>query len=92
MEIIWRPIAIEDLDHIRRFIAGDDPDAADFIHNTILNVVARLQHFPELGRPGRVEETREVVAHPYIIAYSVLNEQLTILAILHGAQRWPERF
>ena len=92
MEIIWGPIALEDLDHIRRFIAGDDPDAADFIHDTIVNAVARLHRFPELGRPGRVEDTRELVADPYIIAYSVLNQQLTILAILHGAQRWPERF
>jgi toxin ParE1/3/4 len=94
MEIVWRPIALEDLDEAHRYIAQDNPAAADRIRNAILAAVERLSGHPNLGRPGRVDETRElVVAHtPYIVAYAALDGQLMILSVLHGAREWPERF
>ncbi len=44
-----------------------------------------------MGRGGRVPGTRELVISrtPYIV---VDADKVTILAILHGAQRWPEAF
>ncbi len=29
---------------------------------------------------------------PYIVAYTVIGEQLTIIAVIHGAREWPEGF
>jgi toxin ParE1/3/4 len=54
----------------------------------------RLADYPNLGRPGRVDETRELVVAdtPYIVAYVVLDNQLMILSVLHGAREWPKRF
>jgi plasmid stabilization system protein ParE len=56
--------------------------------------VATLADTPELGRPGRVEQTRELpVPHTsYLLAYTVVDSQLTILAVQHSAREWPRGF
>jgi toxin ParE1/3/4 len=94
MEIVWRPIALEDLDEAHRHIAQDNLVAADRIRTAIRAAVERLADYPNLGRPGRVDETRELVVAdtPYIVAYVVLDNQLMILSVLHGAREWPRRF
>ena len=50
--------------------------------------------FPYLGRAGRVTGTRELVMSrtPYIVAYRIHADVLEVLAVVHGARRWPERF
>jgi plasmid stabilization system protein ParE len=47
-----------------------------------------------LGRPGRVEGTRELVVPrtPYIIPYTVIGDRVMILSIIHSARQWPDRF
>jgi addiction module RelE/StbE family toxin len=54
--------------------------------------VEGLVQFPEMGRPGRIEGTRELVISrtPYIAAYRILGETVRILRVLHGAQLWPD--
>jgi toxin ParE1/3/4 len=46
------------------------------------------------GQHGRVEGTREVILSgtPYIAAYKVEDARIVILAIIHGARRWPKKF
>ena len=46
-----------------------------------------------IGRPGRVEGTRELVVAgtPYIVPYRVKAEIVQIITVLHSAQRWPDR-
>jgi toxin ParE1/3/4 len=92
MEIIWRPSAIEDAEGASAFIGRNNPEAARRVYLAIEEATAGLSDFPERGRPGRVEGTREiVVTHtPYLIAYIVDDDLVTILAILHHARRWPE--
>jgi toxin ParE1/3/4 len=53
--------------------------------------VESLVQFPESGRPGRIEGTRELVIQrtPYIIAYRMARDAVRILRVLHGAQNWP---
>ena len=85
MEIIWRRTALNDLEGIRRAgqEAADEHDA-----------VEQLVDHPHLGRPGRVEGTREFViaGTPFIVVYRVVNNRLRILSVIHGARRWPDRF
>jgi toxin ParE1/3/4 len=54
--------------------------------------VRQLLQFPETGRPGRIEGTRELVISqtPYIVAYRITGETVRILRVLHGAQLWPD--
>lgn len=94
MAIIWRPIALEDLEEARRFIAQDNPAATARVKSAILAAVERLAVHPHLDRAGRVEETRELVVTgtPYIVAYAVRGDRLMILSVLHGVREWLERF
>jgi plasmid stabilization system protein ParE len=44
---------------------------------------------PASGRPGRLRGTRELVVTgtPYIAAYRVVDDMVTILRVLHGARQ-----
>jgi len=50
--------------------------------------------FPMSGRAGRVPGTRELVIAntPFLVAYAIDQAHIVILAVYHGAQRWPEAF
>lgn len=72
MDIVWRRMALDDLEAARRYIAEHNPGAAARVHGAILASVGRLATHPNLGRPGRVVDTRElaVPGTPYIVAIS----------------------
>jgi addiction module RelE/StbE family toxin len=90
MKVIWSPTAIDDLTHLRSYIAQDNPAAAE-VANTILAAIENLRRFPSIGRPGRIPETRELVVPgtPLILPYTVTARGIEIIAVLHGAQKWP---
>ena len=94
MAITWRRRALEDLESARQYIAAANPGASRRVMALILAAVSRLAQTPEIGRPGRVNGTRELVIPrtPYIVAYCVLGGELVILDVLHGAQAWPDIF
>jgi len=62
------------------------------VDERISAAVASLEKAPGIGRPGRVEGTRELVIDrtPYIAAYSIAGDIVRVLRMLHGAQLWPE--
>ncbi|MGA8402255.1 MAG: type II toxin-antitoxin system RelE/ParE family toxin [Stellaceae bacterium] len=82
------------LEDINERIAADNPAAAARMIARIRDAVNRLARFPASGSPGRVAGTRELViaGTPYIVPYRVTGDAVQIITILHGAQRWPERF
>lgn len=94
MQIIWEESALADLQHIRTYIAKDNPVAARRIAANIKQAVERLANHPDSGRPGRVADTRELIVSdtPYIAAYQVSADAILILRVLHGARKWPEHF
>jgi len=95
MEVIWTTTALQGLERARRYIAEDNPEAAKRVYEAILAGAGRLgDMWPEMGRPGRVDGTREWVVSktPYLIAYAIAASQVKIIAVQHGAQKWPERF
>jgi toxin ParE1/3/4 len=94
MQTIWQPAALDDLESLRTYIAQFNPQAAQRTRKAITAAVATVAGAPELGRPGRVEGTRELpVPHTnYLLAYTVVGNILTILAVQHSAQEWPEAF
>jgi toxin ParE1/3/4 len=91
--VVWSPRAIGHLADLRAYIARDNPDAASPVATTLLAAVDRLAEFPNLGRPGRVPGTRELVVPgtPYVIPYRLRGDRLEVIAVFHGRQRWPKR-
>lgn len=61
---------MDDRERIFDFIEQDDPRAAIAVDERIATQVPVLLQFPEGGRPGRIEGTRELVVRrtPYIVA------------------------
>jgi toxin ParE1/3/4 len=92
MRIEWSVFAQADRDAIFDYIEADSPQAAITVDDRIRVQVEGLVRFPESGRPGRVEGTRELVIDrtPYIAAYRVASDTVRILRVLHGAQQWPD--
>jgi addiction module RelE/StbE family toxin len=92
VNVVWSPKAIGHLADLRAYIARDNPDAAARTAAIILAAVDRLRELPNLGRPGRVAGTRELVVPGtrYVIPYRIRGERLEIVAVFHGRQRWPK--
>jgi len=94
MRIIWRRAALGDLEAVREFIAQDNPPAATRVHSAIRAAVDPLANYPNVGRAGRVDGTRELALSrlPYIIVYRVAEDTVRILAVIHTSRQWPRRF
>ncbi|MBL8148862.1 MAG: type II toxin-antitoxin system RelE/ParE family toxin [Blastocatellia bacterium] len=94
MNVLWFYKAAQDLEAIGRQIAKDNPSAAYETVVRIRKAGDSLAQFPESGRIGRVAGTRElvVVGMAYLIPYRIKGDDLQILRVFHGAQKWPDKF
>ena len=92
MRIEWSASAVADLKAISDYIEQDrNLETANRVARTIYEAVQTLRTMPHRGRPGRIENTRELVMPrlPYLVVYGVYHDRVLILNIVHGAQRWP---
>jgi toxin ParE1/3/4 len=94
IKIVWTKLALSDLGQAYDYISSDRPGAARQIIERIEASVATISHHPEIGRPGRVSPTRElqVLGTPFLLVYRIRKGRLEILALIHGARRWPDSF
>lgn len=92
VKLRWTLPAVEHLKEIFDYIAADNPAAAARTVERIRNAIRQAVRMPYASRVGRVPGTREIVVPgtSYIAAYRVLENTIHVLAILHGARRWPE--
>jgi len=69
----------------------DDRATAEQIAAKILRAVEQLADFPGLGRPGRVQGTREltIAGLPYVVVYQAESRRVAILRVLHARMQWP---
>lgn len=90
MRVTFGPAAKDELDLIFAWISKDNPRAA-------LEMIARIEakvmrlgtpELTQMGRPGLVQGTRELIEWPYIIVYRVYldRDEVVVVAIAHGAQ------
>ena len=91
MRVRWTSRAANDLKTISSHIEQQrNLVTANRVCRIIYNSVQILRRFPESGKPGIEEGTRELVvpAMPsYVVAYKVVHfEAVQILRIWHGAQ------
>jgi addiction module RelE/StbE family toxin len=92
MQLEWSIFAEADREAIFDYIEADSPQAAITVDDRIREQTEGLMKFPELGRPGRVDGTRDLVIQrtPYIAACRIAGNTIRVLRVLHGAQIWPE--
>jgi addiction module RelE/StbE family toxin len=94
VRIVWTEPARQDLREIFEYIANENPNAARRLLVEIKEQALILIDNPQIGRAGRVEGTRELVlaATNYILPYRIKDQKVQILAVFHGARKWPESF
>ena len=92
MRVRWTADAADDLERICDYIAESRPESARRVAQSVVERIGTLETFPHLGRPGRVQGTREIAFPPlpFVAIYEVREEQIVVLRVLHGAQRWPQ--
>jgi toxin ParE1/3/4 len=74
------------------YISLDKPSAADRMAQLVQESASMLSDWPELGKPGQVPKTRELVVAktPFILVYSFSGKRVKVLRVLHGAQKYPK--
>ena len=72
------------------YIETRDVRAALELDKLFSTKATKLTTVPQLGKPGRVPGTRELVAHKrYVLVYEVAGDQIQVLRVLHTARKWP---
>jgi len=92
MDVVFSQRARSDLIAIGEYVAVQDQKAAlQLVHTIIDTLLVQLASHPKSGRPGRVDDTRELVVHAsYIAAYRIRNGIVEVLTIRHTARLWPK--
>ena len=90
MRLVWTRLANADRQKIREYIAQDNPAAALALDELFSEKTKSLVDHPNLGRPGRVAGTRELIAHQnYILVYDTVGDQVRLLRVLHASRQYP---
>ncbi len=90
MTVRWTATALRDLAALHDYIAADNPAAASGTVEKMLSGIDALERHPEMGRKGRIAGTRELVASPFVVVYRTRRTAIELLAIIHGARKWPD--
>ena len=93
MKVEWSPLALDRVSDIARFIARDNPAAAERWLNELFDAVERLAEFPESGRivpEVGVQRIRELIFGAYRVIYSVRGK-VQILTVRRGSQMLDKR-
>ena len=92
MRVKWTRTALKNLDMEAEYIARDNIAASARVVTRIKEATKKLSDNPDIGRPGQIAGTRELVisSTPYIIPYRVREGAIEILRVLHSSRRWPE--
>jgi toxin ParE1/3/4 len=94
VRVKWTRAASHDPNFVADYRGRDNPGAAVETVLKIVRQVGMLAEHPGMGRPGRIEDTRELVVTglPYVVPYIHERDMVTVLRVLHGAMKWPRRF
>jgi toxin ParE1/3/4 len=94
MRVRWTTPAREQLVALHQYIAEENPGAAAQTVDRVWKNSQLLARHPMAGRPGRVDGTRELAigGTPFVVAYRVGRSEIEILAVMHGARKWPDEF
>jgi addiction module RelE/StbE family toxin len=87
MRVRWSERSARDLETIHDYIAHDKPEAARITVENLILAGDSLALHPNIGRPGRCKNTRELVQPPFVIVYGIEGDVIDIRAVLHGSRR-----
>lgn len=89
--IRWAPAAARDLQGISDYLREHHPSYARSTIQKLCKSARSLRQFPNRGRIGQKDGTRELVIAPlpYIIVYGVEPDMVHIFRVFHTSEDWP---
>jgi addiction module RelE/StbE family toxin len=93
MKLVLDDQALKDLRHISDWIARNNPRAADELITRIFDKIERLEtpELTDMGRPGTLPGTRELIEYPYIVVYEVTTISVKSLFLRFCTERKTSR-
>jgi len=94
VKVRWTMPAANQLQSVFEYIAVENKPAAYRTVRRIREAILLTARMPYSGRIGRTEGTREITVSgtSYLVAYRIVDNMIHVLAVMHGAQKWPESF
>jgi toxin ParE1/3/4 len=92
MQINWLRKALRNLEQAYNYTCSQQtPEVANNLVLRIQSAAEQLSNYPMMGRPGRIQGTRELVItqSPYIVVYRVKTNSVEILRVFHGSRQYP---
>jgi toxin ParE1/3/4 len=91
VRLVWTLVADIELLRLVTYVHPRNRTAALRLHQRTRERVAQLVQFPNSGRLGKIESTRELVIGqgPYVAVYSVDDDTVTIHHVFHTSRQWP---
>jgi toxin ParE1/3/4 len=87
MALSWTRGALKNLDAIGEQIRLDSPKRAITFMRELREKIAELEHYPALGRAGRVAGSRELVLHANCVVVYRVQHEVVVIVRLHHARR-----
>jgi toxin ParE1/3/4 len=89
MKVRFTKPALAELDAIFSYIHQRNPVAAGQVVARVHEVISQLGHFPGMGYPKYKPGVRMITVrrYPFLIFYTVENDEVLILSVRHGARR-----
>jgi addiction module RelE/StbE family toxin len=89
--IRWAPAAADDLQGISDYLREHHPSFARPTIQKLYKAARSLKQFPNRGRIGQKDGTRELIMAPlpYIIVYGVEPDMVHIFRVIHASEDWP---
>ena len=91
MHIRWTPPAAADMQRISDYLKQHHPQYRQPTMRKLYEKIRALKDAPYIGRPGRIEGTRELLfpPMPYVAVYCVRAESIEIWRIFHTSRDRP---
>jgi toxin ParE1/3/4 len=89
----WSEPAKKSLQQIYYYIALDSEYYAHIVIDKLIATSEKLHDFPHLGRivPEMSNENiRELFVYSYRLMYEIMDDDIIIIAIVHGKQNFPD--
>jgi addiction module RelE/StbE family toxin len=88
MRLRYTPEAVADITSILDYLADRSPQGADRVHARMRAVIELLLQFPRSGSATDDPTIRRMTTtpYPYIIFYEVMDDEVVIHAVRHGAR------
>lgn len=93
MKVNWTAAARAQLRDIRGLVARSSPQYATKMVDRLTRRSQQIATFPRSGRivaEANDVNIREVIEGPYRLIYHILEDEIDIIAVVHGARQWPE--